>query len=163
MFLHAGASLHGHEYSTNRPSTQAHQGPLPFLRSALRRQSDGDRTARPMSAVITSSSPSPQPRPVSYHEKIPSITTVTPIRRTSRPRPASEYMPRRDLSVRFRDPETDDELPPSEVQSEDEGSAACSDVSDLSDSSITPRRRRRKRTFRKSTQFLLAHPTNAIG
>ncbi|EKJ67509.1 hypothetical protein NXS19_010309 [Fusarium pseudograminearum] len=164
MFLHAGASLHGHEYSTSRPSTQGHQGPLPFLRSALRRQSDGDRTARPMSAVITSSSsPSPQPRPVSYHEKIASITTVTPIRRTSRPRPVSEYMPRRDLSVRFRDPETDDELPSSEVQSEDEGSAACSDVSDLSDSSTTPRRRRRKRTFRKSTQFLLAHPAPRPG
>jgi hypothetical protein len=166
MFLHAGASLHGHEYSTNRPSTQAGQGPLPFLRSALRRQSDGDRTARPMSAVIGSSplpSPSPQPRPVSYHEKASSITTVTPIRRTSRPRPVSEYTPRRDLSVRFRDPETDDELPPSEVQSEDEGSAACSDISDLSDSSTTPRRRRRKRTFRKSTQFHLAHPAPRPG
>ena len=166
MFLHAGASLHGHEYSTNRPSTQAGQGPLPFLRSALRRQSDGDRTARPMSAVIASSplpSPSPQPRPVSYHEKVPPVTTVTPVRRTSRPRPVSEYMPRRDLSVRFRDPETDDELPPSEVQSEDEGSAACSDISDLSDSSTTPRRRRRKRTFRKSTQFHLAHPAPRPG
>ena len=166
MFLHAGASLHGHEYSTNRPSTQAGQGPLPFLRSALRRQSDGDRTARPMSAVIASPplpSPSPQPRPVSYHEKVPPVTTVTPIRRTSRPRPVSEYMPRRDLSVRFRDPETDDELPPSEVQSEDEGSAACSDISDLSDSSTTPRRRRRKRTFRKSTQFHLAHPAPRPG
>ncbi|KAF4335334.1 hypothetical protein FBEOM_10830 [Fusarium beomiforme] len=160
MFLHAGASLHGHEYSTNRPSTQAPQGGLPFLRSALRRrQSDAD-TTRPLSAVITSS---PQPRPVSYHEKLPSVTTVTPVRRTSRPRPKSEYLPRRDLSVRFREPDTDDDLPLSEVQSEDEGSAACSDISDLSDSSTAPRRSRRKRTFRKSTRFLLAHPAPRPG
>ncbi|KAF4972101.1 hypothetical protein FSARC_1241 [Fusarium sarcochroum] len=160
MFLHAGASLHGHEYS-NRSSTQAPQGgPLPFLRSALRRQSDADRTTRPVSAVVSAS---PQPRPVSYHEKVPSVTTVTPIRRTSRARPASEYMPRRNVSVRFREPETDDELPPSEVQSEDEGSIACSDVSDLSDSSTTPRRSRRKRTFRRSTQFHLAHPAPRPG
>jgi hypothetical protein len=158
MFLHAGASLHGHEYSTNRP-TQAPQGALPFLRSALRRQSDADKTTRPLSAVVTSS---PQPRPMSYHEKLPSVTTVTPVRRTSHPRPKSEYIPRRDLSVRFREPETDDDLPPSEVQSEDEGSAACSDISDLSDSSTAPRRRR-KRTFRKSTQFLLAHPAPRPG
>ncbi|KAF5965755.1 hypothetical protein FBULB1_12049 [Fusarium bulbicola] len=159
MFLHAGASLHGHEYSTNR-QTQAPQGALPFLRSALRRRSDADKTIRPLSADITSL---PQPRPMSYHEKLPPVATVTPVRRTSRPRPKSEYMPRRDLSVRFREPETDDDLPPSEVQSEDEGSAACSDISDLSDSSTAPRRRRRKRTFRKSTQFLLAHPAPRPG
>ncbi|KAI1011656.1 hypothetical protein LB504_002709 [Fusarium proliferatum] len=159
MFLHAGASLHGHEYSTNR-QTQAPQGALPFLRSALRRRSDADKTTRPLSADVTFL---PQPRPMSYHEKLPPVTTVTPVRRTSRPRPKSEYMPRRDLSVRFREPETDDDLPPSEVQSEDEGSAACSDISDLSDSSTAPRRRRRKRTFRKSTQFLLAHPAPRPG
>ncbi|KAF4432678.1 hypothetical protein FACUT_8291 [Fusarium acutatum] len=159
MFLHAGASLHGHEYSTNR-QTQAPQGALPFLRSALRRRSDADKTTRPLSADVTSLT---QPRPMSYHEKLPPVATVTPVRRTSRPRPKSEYMPRRDLSVRFREPETDDDLPPSEVQSEDEGSAACSDISDLSDSSTAPRRRRRKRTFRKSTQFLLAHPAPRPG
>ncbi|SPJ75248.1 uncharacterized protein FTOL_04979 [Fusarium torulosum] len=166
MFLHAGASLHGHEYSSNRSSTQAPKGPMPFLRSALRRTSDADKTTRPMSAIITSSPqphPQPQPRPTSYHEKAAPITTVTPIRRTSRPRPKSEYIPRRDLSVRFLEPETDDELPPSEIQSEDEGSAACSDISDLSDSSTNPRRRRRKRTFRRSTQFLLAHPAPRPG
>ncbi|KAG7415296.1 hypothetical protein DER46DRAFT_286835 [Fusarium sp. MPI-SDFR-AT-0072] len=159
MFLHAGASLHGHEYSTNR-QTQAPQGALPFLRSALRRRSDADKTTRPLSADVTSL---PQLRPMSYHEKLPPVTTVTPVRRTSRPRPKSEYISRRDLSVRFREPETDDDLPPSEVQSEDEGSAACSDISDLSDSSTAPRRRRRKRTFRKSTQFLLAHPAPRPG
>ncbi|EGU86627.1 hypothetical protein FOPG_01682 [Fusarium oxysporum f. sp. conglutinans race 2 54008] len=159
MFLHAGASLHGHEYSTNR-QTQAPQGALPFLRSVLRRRSDADKTTRPLSADVTSL---PQLRPMSYHEKLPPATTVTPVRRTSRPRPKSEYMPRRDLSVRFREPETDDDLPPSEVQSEDEGSAACSDISELSDSSTAPRRRRRKRTFRKSTQFLLAHPAPRPG
>lgn len=159
MFLHAGASLHGHEYSTNR-QTQAPQGALPFLRSALRRRSDADKTTRPLSADVTSLT---QPRPMSCYEKLPPVSTVTPVRRTSRPRPKSEYMPRRDLSVRFREPETDDDLPPSEVQSEDEGSAACSDISDLSDSSTAPRRRRRKRTFRKSTQFLLAHPAPRPG
>jgi hypothetical protein len=133
---------------------------LPFLRSALRRRSDADKTTRPLSTDVTSLT---QPRPMSYHEKLPPVTTVTPVRRTSRPRPKSEYMPRRDLSVRFREPETDDDLPLSEVQSEDEGSAACSDISDLSDSSTAPRRRRRKRTFRRSTQFLLAHPAPRPG
>ncbi|KAF5007657.1 hypothetical protein FDECE_6043 [Fusarium decemcellulare] len=158
MFLHAGASLHGHEYSTNRSSTQAPPRRLPFLRSALRHPSDADTTAPPPSP-----SPAPPVRPVSYHEKVAPLPSVTPVRRTSRPRPTSEYMPRRELSVRFREPETDDDLPPSEVQSEDEGSGACSDVSDLSDSSTGPRRRRRKRTFRRSTQFLLAHPAPRPG
>ncbi|KAH7161572.1 hypothetical protein EDB81DRAFT_349056 [Dactylonectria macrodidyma] len=152
MFLHSGASLHGHEYST-RSSLQQPPRRLPFLRSALRQPADSEtRTA----AVVAppSSPPAPSPRPVSYHEHAP----IAP--RTSRPRPTSDYMPRRELSVRFREPETDDDLPPSESpQSEDEGSAACSDLSDLSDCSTTTRkRRRRKRTPRKSTQFILAHP-----
>lgn len=156
MFLHSGASLHGHEYSAHRSSTQAPPGRLPFLRSALRRPSDADVTGPPVPAA----SPAPPARPVSYHEKAPSITSVTPVRRTSRSRPKSEYMPRRELSVRFREPETDDDLPPSEVQSEDEG---CSDVGELSDSSTASRRRRRKRSLRRSTQFLLAHPAPRPG
>ncbi|KAJ4318436.1 hypothetical protein N0V84_006859 [Fusarium piperis] len=156
MFLHSGASLHGHEYSAHRSSTQAPPGRLPFLRSALRRPSDADVTGPP----APSASPAPPVRPVSYHEKASSITSVTPVRRTSRSRPTSEYMPRRELSVRFREPETDDDLPPSEVQSEDEG---CSDVGELSDSSTTSRRRRRKRSLRRSTQFLLAHPAPRPG
>ncbi|KAM0415837.1 hypothetical protein ACHAPT_013197 [Fusarium lateritium] len=156
MFLHSGASLHGHEYSAHRSSTQAPPRRLPFLRSALRQPSDADVTA----PAAPAASPAPPARPVSYHEKASSVTSVTPVRRTSRSRPTSEYMPRRELSVRFREPETDDDLPPSEVQSEDEG---CSDGGELSDSSTTSRRRRRKRSLRRSTQFLLAHPAPRPG
>lgn len=148
MFLHSGASLHGHEYSTTRSSTQPPPRPLPFLRSALRRTSDTDKTTPAMM-------PPPRhsvSRPVSYFD------TAPPVRRPNRPRPMSEHMPRRDLSVRFREPETDDELVET-PQSEDECSIACSDVSDLSDSSTAPGGKgRRKRSLRKSTQFLLAHP-----
>lgn len=147
MFLHSGASLHGHEYSTTRSSTQPPPRPLPFLRSALRRPSDTDTTTLAMAPPSRRTAS----RPVSYFDNAP------PARRTNRPRPMSEHMPRRDLSVRFREPETDDELPET-LQSEDEGSLACSDVSDLSDSSTTPGKGRRKRSLRKSTQFLLAHP-----
>ncbi|KAM5350565.1 hypothetical protein ACJ41O_007070 [Fusarium nematophilum] len=159
MFLHSGASLHGHEYSATRSSTQPPPRRLPFLRSALRQPSDTD-TRRP---TVAAAPPTALPRPVSYHEKAPSVPSATPVPRTTRPRPTSDYMPRRELSVRFREPETDDDLPPSEVQSEDEGSGAYSDASDLSDSSTTPRRRRRKRSLRKSTQFLLAHPAPRLG
>ncbi|KAK7426608.1 hypothetical protein QQZ08_006938 [Neonectria magnoliae] len=152
MFLHAGASLHGHEYSATRPSLQQPPRRLPFLRSALRHPSDAD--TRTTAVVAPPASPGPTPRPVSYHEHPP----VAP--RTTRSRPTSDYMPRRELSVRFREPETDDDLPASEApQSEDEGSAACSDISDLSDCSTSIRKRtKRKRAPRRSNQFLLAHP-----
>lgn len=156
MFLHSGASLHGHEYSTARSSPQAPPTRLPFLRSALRHTPEPD--ARPAVSRSTST-PTPTerpslPRPMSFHE------TPASSPRSSRPRPTSDYLPKRELSVRFKEPETDDDVTPSEVpQSEDEGSVACSDLSDLSDSStLVKRRRKRKRAPRKSTQFLLAHP-----
>lgn len=151
MFLHSGASLHGHEYSATRPSLQQPPRRLPFLRSALRQPPDSETRT---TATVAPPPSGPTPRPVSYHEHAP----VAP--RTTRPRPTSDYMPRRELSVRFREPETDDDLPLVESpQSEDEASAACSDLSDLSDcSSSTRKRTRRKRAPRKSTQFILAHP-----
>ncbi|KAI5459284.1 hypothetical protein BGZ63DRAFT_322704, partial [Mariannaea sp. PMI_226] len=162
MFLHSGASLHGHEYSSSRqqPHQQNHPAGLPFLRSALRRPSDPNarRTVAPVAAATATS---PSERPVSYHEHV----SVTP--RTVRPRPTSDYMPRRELSVRFREPETDDELPVGESpQSEDESSLAYqSDASDMSDGSSSTRRKRRmrrKRAPRQSTQFLLAQPVPRI-
>ncbi|KAH6887549.1 hypothetical protein B0T10DRAFT_406646 [Thelonectria olida] len=169
MFLHSGASLHGHEYSTSRqsPHQQNHPARLPFLRSALRRPSDPD--VRPTVAAVAPPSQEPPPaapaapvtsRPLSYHEHAPAAP------RTSRPRPTSDYMPRRELSVRFREPETDDELPtPTAEQSEDDSSIAYqSDASEASDcsSSTRKKRMRRKRAPRKSTQFLLAHPAPRI-
>lgn len=142
MFVHAGASLHGHEFSTTQSSAQQPPRRMPFLRSALRSLSDND-TRIPHPA---SSSSATLPRPVSFHEP------ATAQRRVTRPRPISEYIPKRELSVRFREPETDDEFGHSDVPaSEDEGSQ----VSELSDG-VT--HRRRKRAPRKSTQFLLAHP-----
>ncbi|KAF7561575.1 hypothetical protein G7046_g2564 [Stylonectria norvegica] len=158
MFLHSGASLHGHEYSSTRPSPQQPQRRLPFLRSALRHAPDTDARPR-FSSTATSTSTSAAPvlmtRPLSYHEKAPSSPP-----RATRPRPTSDYIPKRELSVRFRDNLTDDDLPPPEAPpSEDDASVMCSDLSDLSDgSSSTKQRVRRKRAPRKSTQFLLAHP-----
>ncbi|CAM1505729.1 Fc.00g113660.m01.CDS01 [Cosmosporella sp. VM-42] len=161
MFLHSGASLHGHEYSNTRSSPQQPPRRLPFLRSALRHTPEPEARARTPTSISTpmpaSTESTPSSRPVSYHEHAASSP------RPSRPRPTSDYIPKRELSVRFQEPETEDEVTTPEVhQSEDECSAAYSDLSDVGDlsdgSTTTTRRRRRKRAPRKSTQFLLAHP-----
>ena len=113
----------------------------------------------PVSRAHTTPTPSERPalpRPISYHEN------SSPSPRSSRPRPTSACLPKRELSVRFKDLEDlkprEDVTPSDSLQSEDE-SVACSDLSDLSDSSSTNKpRRRRKRAPRKSSQYVLAHP-----
>ncbi|KAI2618538.1 hypothetical protein GGS26DRAFT_380167 [Hypomontagnella submonticulosa] len=141
MFLHSGASLHGHEYSTRpRPVPQPGQRRNPLLRSAF---------ATPIS------------RTSSYRtsvESSPDQPNLSPDLRPVRPaRPLSEHIPRvPDAVVRFQEPECDSTPPPKpEAMSEDEGSIASdSDASRVS-SSV---RRSRRRTPRTSTTYLLAHP-----
>ncbi|KAI0851171.1 hypothetical protein F5Y00DRAFT_16169 [Daldinia vernicosa] len=139
MFLHSGASLHGHEYS-NRPNPQPGHRRNPLLRSAF-------------AAPIKRSS--------SYHPSTsPSLNEPTsPDLR--RPRPLSEYIPRTpDATVRFQEPRCDSTTAKPEVMSEDEGSIASdSDASRVSSSA----RRNRRGAMRKSTTFLLAHPPPRLG
>ncbi|KAF3068408.1 hypothetical protein GL218_08312 [Daldinia childiae] len=139
MFLHSGASLHGHEYS-NRPNPQPGHRRNPLLRSAF-------------AAPIKRSS--------SYHPNTsPSLNEPTsPDLR--RPRPLSEYIPRTPgATVKFQEPQCDSTTAKPEAMSEDEGSIASdSDASRVSSSA----RRNRRRVMRKSTTFLLAHPPPRLG
>ncbi|KAI1380082.1 hypothetical protein F4677DRAFT_250750 [Hypoxylon crocopeplum] len=136
MFLHSGASLHGHEYS-NRPAPQPGQGQRrnPLLRSAF---------ATPIN------------RTSSYRTSIePSADEPLPpnVRRT---RPLSKQTPKApDNLVRFDEPRRNSTTAKPEAMSEDEGSIASD--SDASRASSSPRHTRR-RAPRKSTTFLLAHP-----
>jgi hypothetical protein len=160
MFLHSGASLHGHEYSTARTTPTPPPTRIPFLRSALRQQTPEPDMRPPVMRASTTPTPTERPplhRPMSYHDN------SSPSPRSSRPRPTSACLPKRELSVRFKDLEDlepeEEVTTPDVAQSEDEGSIACSDLSDLSDSSISNKpRRRRKRAPRRSSQFILAHP-----
>ncbi|OTB09341.1 hypothetical protein M426DRAFT_6619 [Hypoxylon sp. CI-4A] len=138
MFLHSGASLHGHEYS-NRPAPQAGQRRNPLLRSALATPINRSSSYRTSTSTSTESSPI---EPISLN-----------VRKT---RPKSEQFHRTpELVVRFEEPKCDSPTPKPEAMSEDEGSIASD--SDASRVSSTARRTRR-RAPRKSTTFLLAHP-----
>ncbi|KAI1141221.1 hypothetical protein F5Y05DRAFT_255022 [Hypoxylon sp. FL0543] len=136
MFLHAGASLHGHEYS-NRPAPQPGQRRNPLLRSAF--ATPINRT--PPYRTSTESSPDERNPPA-----------------LRQPRPVSEHIPKvTEPVVRFQEPkcEPTTPAPKPEAMSEDEGSIAYdSDASRISSSA----RRTPRRAPRKSTTFLLAHP-----
>ncbi|KAI1100072.1 hypothetical protein F4804DRAFT_57919 [Jackrogersella minutella] len=135
MFLHSGASLHGHEYS-NRPALQPGQRRNTLLRSAF---------ATPIN------------RSSSYRTNIESSPDEpkSPNLRRNRPRPLSEHIPKTPQPVvRFQEPKCNS-LAKLEAMSEDEGTIASD--SDASRVSTSPRRNRR-RSPRKSTTFLLAHP-----
>ncbi|KAI0835073.1 hypothetical protein F5Y06DRAFT_143590 [Hypoxylon sp. FL0890] len=134
MFLHSGASLHGHEYS-NRPTPQPGQRRNPLLRSAF---------ATPIN------------RSSSYQTSIESSSDERNPPDLPRARPLSEHIPKvTDPVVRFQEPRCDPTTPKPEAMSEDEGSIAYdSDASRVSSSA----RRTRRRSPRKSTTFILAHP-----
>ncbi|KAI1772214.1 hypothetical protein F4818DRAFT_179699 [Hypoxylon cercidicola] len=131
MFLHSGASLHGHEYS-NRPAPHPGQRRNALLRSAF--ATPINRTSSYRTSNESSDEPiSPTPR---------------------RTRPLSD-IPKAEPVVRFEEPRCDPATPKPEAMSEDDGSIASdSDASRVSSSARRPRRR----TPRKSTTFLLAHP-----
>ncbi|KAI6084034.1 hypothetical protein F4821DRAFT_262358 [Hypoxylon rubiginosum] len=135
MFLHSGASLHGHEYS-NRPAPHPGQRRNALLRSAF--ATPINRTSSYRTSIESSDEPTtPNPR---------------------RARPLSEHIPKTNVSapvVRFVEPKCDPATPKPEAMSEDEGSIASdSDASRVSSSA----RRARRRAPRTSTTFLLAHP-----
>ncbi|KAL0942064.1 uncharacterized protein CTRU02_204827 [Colletotrichum truncatum] len=150
MFLHSGASLHGHEYSNKQPAN----GPQPARRRILLRSSLGasplpramtpaeEPSALPPRAIrrLSLQGPSPSPRPS--------------VRRN---RPVSEYFPRKDLSVRFEEQPTvvgEETNASLDGISEDEGSL----VSEVSDSSTVKRSKRSRRAARQCTNYLLAYP-----
>ncbi|KAL2262759.1 hypothetical protein VTK26DRAFT_149 [Humicola hyalothermophila] len=141
MFLHAGAGLHGHEYS-NRPSNAqaAHNLRPPLLRSALTPTKQRARTADGAVASLL------------------------------RQRPVSDYIPREPLPVvRFRIPQEDDDPPPPTPATHDEP-ISDSELSDAPHSIEGPAgvagrssyRRRSSRPPRKSTTYCLGYPTPRI-
>jgi hypothetical protein len=142
MFLHSGASLHGHEYS-DRP---APAGQHTFKRSPLLR-----------SAFAT-----PKPRPLS-------LDAAKPPAAVEPRRPFSDFVARLpETVVRFLEPEDKETL----ATSMTEDTVSVMSSSDLSDSSQpseattvtpleTPRRRRSRtssRASRKTTTLALAYP-----
>ncbi|KAK4666010.1 hypothetical protein QC763_407600 [Podospora pseudopauciseta] len=135
MFLHSGASLHGHEYS-NRPSPSTPPAATHNLRSPLLRSA----FAPPKQRVNVDGASAP-----------------------IRQRPASDYIPRA-LSpvVRFRvDPE-EDAPPQTPAMPEPPSDSELSDVTNPNASTLTTRstpRRHRHRVQRKSTTYGLGYPT----
>ncbi|KAM4063173.1 hypothetical protein HRG_010263 [Hirsutella rhossiliensis] len=153
MFLHSGAGLHGHEYSDRSPSSAQSPPPppptrprYPLLRTALR--------------PLAPSEPSPSPRPLSHQElpsrrssfapdDYPRLSSLSSSRRS-----ASGSLVKKDLAVRFREPQMEQAQTP--IPSEDESSVVGSEPGDSANGST--RRIRRKRVPRKMTRFALAHP-----
>ncbi|KAK1775090.1 hypothetical protein QBC45DRAFT_14998 [Copromyces sp. CBS 386.78] len=139
MFLHSGASMHGHEYSTRPSSPQSlHKLRPPLLFSAL---------SPPNSRATTT-------------------TDTVPRKPVLRQRPASEYIPRNrtpEPLVRFLEPDVVEPQTPA-MQHDDHHHVSDSEVSEVavsvdghSDSGRRPRRRRT--TSRKSTTYYLGYPT----
>lgn len=170
MFLHSGASLHGHEYSSRTSQSSsppslnaAPPSRKPLLRSALAASSTPRRTKR-VSIGPTVPYSEAAPDPSSALSPSPSSPTK------SRARPVSEYIPRASPSrassseavVRFKVPGEDEfdlRSKVSEGMSSYEGSVA--DTSESEADQATPsvtRNPRTKRAPRKSTTFHLAQP-----
>ncbi|KAI0477610.1 hypothetical protein GGR56DRAFT_416373 [Xylariaceae sp. FL0804] len=144
MFLHAGASLHGHEYSHSPPTTN------PPNQAAPRRN-----------AFFRYAFPTPMNRASTYHQ--PDARGAVD-RRPALPGPS----PSEPASTQMRAPSTPDSLVKSQRRrtcdlpasrpdgmSEDEASfVSDSEMSQVS----TPARRSRRHAARTSTSYLLAHP-----
>ncbi len=186
MFLHSGASLHGHEYSNRSPlPSSSSSSPPPFhapvqrrnplLRSALAASTPPSTRTRkrvsigttvPFSETALTGPRSPSLSPVSTSpsaaarsETRPLSDNITHARLSAIPSP--------DLVVRFKDPEYDYFDQPvtlsklSQAMSEDEDEGSVVDVSDSDASrpaSSAGRGPKRRRASRKSTTFLFAQP-----
>ncbi|PNY25710.1 Uncharacterized protein TCAP_04351 [Tolypocladium capitatum] len=146
MFLHSGASLHGHEYSARRASSA--QVPPPKRHTLLR------TALRPLAPPESNSTAQAHASEELAHRGPSLDDSPRPSSLSSRDRPASGSIMKRDLSVRFREPHMDPAHTP--LTSDGEELAAGSELSDCTDVSI--RRTRRKRAPRKSTRFAIAHP-----
>ncbi|KAH6640620.1 hypothetical protein F5144DRAFT_544786 [Chaetomium tenue] len=138
MFLHSGASLHGHEYS-NRPSSNV-QSPA-HLRGPL----------------LRSTFPPPKQRTRASTDGAPAPAL--------RQRPASDYIPRSPSPVvRFQDPQ-DDPPPTPSTHDDSVSESELSDVTHSIDGTLfarTARHRRPRRARRKSTTYYLGYPTPRI-
>ena len=175
MFLHSGASLHGHEYSTPPPNRL--QRRVPFLRSALRPMTDNDANGGYPTPPQNGSNPSPSlsqtptknPRPRSYTATSP-LPSPDSQYLPSRPRPRSDYL-KKD-HVRFAEAAAElEESPSSSIEqhrqspsperawaghSEDE--SAYSEASDGDTSLPSVPRKRKRRAPRSGTRYLVAQP-----
>lgn len=143
MFLHAGAGLHGHEYSSRQPNTNT------FLRSSMRRISDDNRR---FSSPLAPSAVDKARLELQTANGRPLSLPPTQLSPTDR-------LHRRDHSVRFED-ELRSSQASTPVQSEDEESIAGSDCT--ATTSVSGRRRRRRRTPRKATRYALAQPAPVL-
>ncbi|KAK3381498.1 hypothetical protein B0H63DRAFT_206404 [Podospora didyma] len=160
MFLHLGASLHGHEYSSPSPTPQAAHN----LRSPLRLSTFGAPKS-PRVAITPTDGP---PAPVAAAAAAAAAAAVpAPVLRH---RPMSDYIPRAAdyiprSAVQKLETACEYFAVPAMQQHEDVASE-----SELSDTTMSidgtlarPARRRRKRRIqRKSTTYFLGYPTPKI-
>lgn len=156
MFLHAGASLHGHEFSgTGHPPQSPTHAPLqrkrPYLRSAFPAPILRSTTTPPHASTWPLPQTPKATRPVSEVYVRP-VTDVL-----SDPAAARRSVPAAPV-VRFKEPEALES--PKSSMTEDEPSFYDSDASQTSS---TARPRRRRTTPRKSSQYLLALPAPKRG
>ncbi|KAI3395230.1 hypothetical protein diail_1656 [Diaporthe ilicicola] len=150
MFLHAGASLHGHEFSgSGHPPQSPTHAPLqrkrPLLRSAFPAPILRSTTTPPHSSTWPLPQTPKATRPVSEVYVRP-ITDVLDPATPRRSVPAAPV-------VRFKEPEVPET--PKSSMTEDEPSFYDSDASQRSS---TSRPRRRRVTPRKRSHYLLARP-----
>ncbi|PHH71069.1 hypothetical protein CDD80_5541 [Ophiocordyceps camponoti-rufipedis] len=137
MFLHAGAGLHGHEYSV-KPSAQLPQHRHTLLRTALRPLSDY---------------PSTKPHQEDYSLSLALDHGPTLSPPASQSLSPTDSLPVKESAVRFREPHVDWIIP------SDEGSVAGTDLAFESVSqSASLNRPRRQRAPRRSTRYALALP-----
>ncbi|KAK0743270.1 hypothetical protein B0T18DRAFT_294532, partial [Schizothecium vesticola] len=154
MFVHSGAGLHGHEYSSRSPSNGHASPAAPNLRNSLR------------SSLVPPKNRSNQ-------------LADGPLRPALRQRPVSDYIPRKVATpepvVRFQQVEEelkqpDDEMAPfpaapfpavdDTLASESELSEATAFSSDAPTTRSNRRRSgRRRRILNQSTQYCLGYPT----
>ncbi|KHN95948.1 uncharacterized protein MAM_06310 [Metarhizium album ARSEF 1941] len=151
MFLHSGASLHGHEYSIKRSTSAPLQPPrsLPILKSALRQlpsPSESSESGYCASLYAQDLHASRRASTDEVHE---------PQSLVLRQRAVSNSYPSKDLAVRFREPRKDQIHTSSASEGED--SIAGPELLDgCADAPM--RRKKRRRLHRKSTRYALAQP-----
>lgn len=151
MFLHSGASLHGHEYSNKRhsaPAGNTAQRRNPLLRSSL------------ASPVKRTSSYHPPPEPSSPASASVPVARPTSSDSTNARKPTLPVSPPTtpEPAVRFHAPRRGHNsfIVPEDVMSEDEQVALVSD-SEISHAASSVRRPRR-RTRHSTVSYLLAQP-----
>lgn len=150
MFLHSGASLHGHEFHHNP------QRKKPFLRSALPapilRSSTTSEAHSPPQRLT------PRRRPASevFVRPLSDLLTDDLLPPPARARARAQTSAPTPPVVRFKDLDVVDEPLASPSMTEDEPSFYDSDASQATAS--TPRRRGRRSAARSSTAYLVALP-----